>query len=75
MREYMVFGHIHNSTGAGFWPLIRANPRMLNSGVDINGFVPVTLEEMIQNNERFKEAHPDSDHPDQEEELQTERQE
>ena len=39
MREYMVFGHIHNSTAAGFWPLIRANPRMLNAGVDINGFV------------------------------------
>ena len=56
--SYMVFGHIHNSTAAGFWPLIRANPRMLNAGVDINGFVPVTLEEMIQNNERFKEAHP-----------------
>ena len=73
--SYMVFGHIHNSTAAGFWPLIRANPRMLNAGVDINGFVPVTLEEMIQNNERFKEAHPDSDHADQEEELQTERQE
>ena len=56
--SYMVFGHIHNSTAAGFWPLIRANPRMLNAGVDINGFVPVTLEEMIQSNERFKEAHP-----------------
>ena len=56
--SYMVFGHIHNSTAAGFWPLIRANLRMLNAGVDINGFVPVTLEEMIQNNDRFKEVHP-----------------
>ena len=27
---------------------------MLNAGVDVNGFYPVTLDEMIQNNERFK---------------------
>jgi hypothetical protein len=27
---------------------------MLNAGVDVNGFFPVTLDEMIQNNEKFK---------------------
>jgi len=52
----MVYGHIHNSTAAGFWPLIRDNPHMLNAGVDVNGFFPVTLDEMIQNNERFKQC-------------------
>ena len=52
--SYMVYGHIHNSTAAGFWPLIRDNPHMLNAGVDVNGFLPVTLDEMIQNNEKFK---------------------
>ncbi len=52
--SYMVYGHIHNSTAAGFWPLIRGNPHMLNAGVDVNGFLPVTLDEMIQNNEMFK---------------------
>ena len=27
---------------------------MLNAGVDINGFEPVTFEEMVVNNERHK---------------------
>ena len=53
LDSYMVYGHIHNNTNADFWPLIRANPRMLNAEGDVNGFVPVTLEEMIGNNERF----------------------
>lgn len=54
--SYMVYGHIHNSTAAGFWPLIRDNTHMLNAGVDVNGFFPVTLDEMILNNERFKQC-------------------
>ena len=52
----MVYGHIHNNTCADYWPLIKANGLMLNAGVDINGFAPVTLDEMIVNNVRFKEA-------------------
>ena len=53
-RCYMVHGHIHNDTTAEYWPLIRSNPLMLNAGVDINGFEPVTFEEMVVNNERHK---------------------
>ncbi len=52
---YMVYGHIHNNTDAVYWPLIASCELMLNAGTDINGFVPVTLEEMIDNNRRFKE--------------------
>lgn len=56
----MIFGHIHNNTNAAYWPLIKASPQMLNAGVDVNDFQPVTLEEMIENNVRFKErATPD----------------
>ena len=55
---FMVYGHIHNNTNADFWPLIDANSQMLNAGADINGFAPVTLSEMIENNMRFKEEHP-----------------
>ena len=54
-RCYMVHGHIHKDTTAEYWPLIRKNPLMLNAGVDINGFEPVTFEEMVENNVRFKE--------------------
>ena len=54
--SYMIYAHIHNNTNADYWPLILANRQMLNAGVDINGFAPVTLDEMIANNGRFKEA-------------------
>ena len=53
----MIYGHIHNNTGADYWPLIAARDQMLNAGVDINGFAPATLDELIENNRRFKEEH------------------
>ena len=55
-RTYMIHGHIHNDTSSDFWPLIRDRQRVLNAGVDINGFEPVTIEELIANNEAFKEG-------------------
>ncbi len=51
---YMVFGHIHGNTNADYWSLIEKNPYMLNAGMDINGFVPVSFEEMFKNNEEHK---------------------
>lgn len=55
MRAYMVFGHIHGNTDAEYWPLIAQSERMLNAGVDINGFRPVTFAEMMQNNSLHKQ--------------------
>ena len=52
----MIYGHIHNNTNADYWPLIAERDQMLNAGVDINGFSPVTLEELIENNRRFKDS-------------------
>ena len=51
---YMIHGHIHNRKDDNFFSLIRANANMLNAGVDINGFRPVTFEELIKNNRRYK---------------------
>ena len=34
--------------------IIRNNPRLLNAGTDINGFEPVSFDEMLANNNRFK---------------------
>jgi calcineurin-like phosphoesterase family protein len=45
---YMVHGHNHNN------PLGYADPYLLNAGVEINGYKPVTLDELVRNNERFK---------------------
>lgn len=55
-RAYMVHGHIHNDTRADFWPLLCGRERALNAGVDINGFQPVTLEELLANNIAFKKT-------------------
>ena len=47
---WMVYAHIHENTDMDYWPLIERSDRMLNAGVDINGFEPVTFEEMMENN-------------------------
>ncbi len=51
---YMIHGHIHGNTNADYWRLIEKNPYMLNAGMDINGFEPVTFDEMFSNNEKHK---------------------
>lgn len=51
---YMIFGHIHNNTNAEYWSLIQKSDLMLNAGVDINGFKPITFEEMLENNINHK---------------------
>ena len=50
----MIHGHIHNNTNQPYWPTIKNNPRLLNAGADINGFEPVSFDEMLANNEYFK---------------------
>lgn len=52
----MVHGHIHNNTNADYWPYLQSHPNILNAGVDVNGFMPVTLDEPISNNARFKDC-------------------
>ena len=40
-----------------FWPLLAARDNVLNAGVDLNGYKPVPLDELLANNIRFKEEH------------------
>lgn len=54
-RLYMIHGHLHADTSDTFFHHLVENERILNAGVDINGYMPVTLEEMIENNRIFKE--------------------
>ena len=56
-RGYMVYGHIHNNVRDDYWPLIARRSRMLNAGVDVNNFVPVTFDEMVENNSSFIARH------------------
>ena len=55
LRTFMVHGHIHNDTTSDFFPLLAVRERVLNAGVDINGFRPVMFEELVANNRIFKE--------------------
>lgn len=55
LRTWMIHGHIHNDTSTDYFPLIAARERVLNAGVDINGFRPVTFDELLENNNRFKQ--------------------
>ena len=50
----MIFGHIHGNTDMEYWPLIERSEIMFNAGVDVNGFMPVTFEELWENNIKFK---------------------
>lgn len=60
-RTYMVHGHIHADTNSDYWPLIQRRERVLNAGVDVNDYRPVTFEEMVENNRKFKAAHAGQD--------------
>ena len=55
LKTYMIHGHIHGDTTGDFFPLICRRERLLNAGVDINGYAPVTFAELVENNARFKE--------------------
>jgi len=52
---YMIHGHIHNDTGALYFPVLRDMPNLLNAGVDVNKFCPVHFNALVKNNAKFKE--------------------
>lgn len=49
---YMIHGHVHN-TQKEVHRILTQLPRVLNAGVDINKFFPVTLEQLIENNREY----------------------
>ena len=53
-RGYMIHGHLHN-TRKDTYEIMKQLHRVLNAGVDINHFRPVTLQELIENNREFYE--------------------
>lgn len=52
--SFHVYGHIHSNKPETFWPVLRTYKNALNAGVEINGYMPVTLEELMANNERWR---------------------
>lgn len=56
-KHYMIHGHIHEDTSSDYWPLLCKRERVLNAGVDINGYQPVTFDELVENNRIYKSVH------------------
>ena len=54
--SWHIYGHIHNNT-TGVYQYMKQFDRALNTGCMINNYVPVTLGELIINNQIFKEIH------------------
>ncbi|MBE6633252.1 MAG: hydrolase [Ruminococcaceae bacterium] len=50
---YLIHGHIHNRVSEEYRSLF-LRFHALNAGVDINGFEPVSFEELVENNLRYK---------------------
>ena len=53
--SYMIYGHIHNNFRDDYWPLIMKRSRMLNAGVEVNNYEPVTFDELVANNKKFRD--------------------
>lgn len=51
--DYMIYGHVHNNEKDESWQAVRTKPNMLNAGIEINEYVPVTFEELQANNNKF----------------------
>ena len=52
--SYHVFGHMHNEQKSKEYEILRNEERALNACVEVNNFEPCELEELIENNIRFK---------------------
>ena len=49
-KSYMIHGHIHNSVDGECYSYLSGNKRILNASVEINGYKPCTIDELISNN-------------------------
>ncbi len=55
-KSYLVYGHIHNDKPASFWPLLRTYEHAFNASVEVNGYMPATLNELITNNAEWRKS-------------------
>ena len=53
---WSLYGHVHNNREWPGFELVRDQPLSLNCCADINGYMPVTLEELIANNEQWRKG-------------------
>lgn len=53
-NSFLIYGHIHNNKPDSYWPVLKNYDRALNACVEINGYQPVTFEELVADNERWR---------------------
>jgi calcineurin-like phosphoesterase family protein len=53
-KSWLVYGHIHNDKPASYWPVLKTYEHALNASVEVNGYMPVTLDELITNNAMWR---------------------
>ena len=58
-QGYMIHGHLHQTRGPEY-DILRHMPRMLNAGVDVNFYRPVTLAQLVENNRAFYSGENDA---------------
>ena len=61
-NSVLVFGHIHNRTAGDGFNYYLKHENMLNAGVDINHYCPVTYHQLVANNEYFREINKQDSH-------------
>jgi len=54
--KFMVYGHLHNNKNDTYWKLLSTMENALNACVEVNGYQPVTFEELTTNNRIFREG-------------------
>jgi calcineurin-like phosphoesterase family protein len=57
----MVYGHIHNNKNDAQWPILQTMNNALNASVEVNGYAPVTFEELLAHNNLFRQDQPEDD--------------
>lgn len=56
-RSWDLYGHVHNDADGAWWELLKARDKSLNCCVEVNGYMPVTFEELVENNVRWRREH------------------
>lgn len=54
--KYLIHGHIHNNRNDTYWKLLRSMDNALNASVELHDYTPVPFDELLQNNNLFKNA-------------------
>lgn len=51
--SYLIYGHIHNRRDDTY-DFMKTRERALNAGCMINGYMPVSFQELVENNRKFQ---------------------